>query len=64
MDELKTGRSDAQASKAFNVSRGYVAEAKAIKAKSPDTFEAVKRGEKTLPQARHEEGTDKRPVSD
>lgn len=43
LDEV-SGRSDTQVAKAFHTSRGYVAEAKALKGKSPDTFEAVKRG--------------------
>jgi hypothetical protein len=45
-------KSTTLAAKATGASRSYVADAKALKAAAPEDFDAVKRGEMTLPQAK------------
>ncbi|WP_165250169.1 hypothetical protein [Paludisphaera soli] len=49
----------AEAAEALGVSKGYVHDAERIEETSPQTFEAVKRGEKTIPQAKRELGLDR-----
>jgi N6-adenosine-specific RNA methylase IME4 len=46
------GRSDDQAGSLTGVSGRYVADAKAIKEESPEEFEAIKRGEKTISEVK------------
>lgn len=48
------GNSRKEAAALMNVSDGYVAAAQRIQAKSPATFEAVKSGRMTIPQAKRE----------
>lgn len=60
IDEPFPDRSDTQAGKLLGVSRSYVAAAKAFKTKAPDLFEQVKRGEKSLSQARRERNEQQR----
>jgi len=55
MDGLTLGRSDEQVGMKYNVSRGYVAEAKRLKEQAPDKFEAVMKGEKNIAEVRKEE---------
>jgi len=48
MEEGVKGESTEQAGKIAGVSRSYVAEAKRLKEESPDSFESVRKGEKTI----------------
>ena len=43
-----------QAARICSTNRQYVSDAKKLKAESPEVYEAVRRGEKTIPQARRE----------
>lgn len=55
LDEaLDRGRADEKAAELFGVSRGYVAEAKRIERIAPQKIEEIKRGEKTLTEAKRE----------
>jgi hypothetical protein len=49
-----SGEAVAKTAEACGTNRQYVADAKKIKEADPEAFEAVKRGEKTVPQAKRE----------
>lgn len=48
------GKAAEQAAKIFNTNRQHVADAKKLAEKAPDIHAAVRRGEKTIPQAKNE----------
>lgn len=56
-------RSVEQAAEKFNTNHLYVSEAKAIKQRDPDLFEAVRQGKKTIPQARRELGLERNRIT-
>ena len=55
-----SGEAVAKAAEACGTNRQYVADAKKIKEADPEAFEAVKRGEKSVPQAKREDAAVKR----
>jgi hypothetical protein len=50
--ERKKGQARDKAAAALNVNPRYVSDAKAIKGKSPETFEKVRSGEMSIPEAK------------